>query len=54
MTRSCINCEWQAVYKAQRCAACYWWKRRHHGQERPEDQIVKHGARVLDATRKYG
>lgn len=50
---SCVVCEWAKVYKAQRCAACYWYRRRH-GSERPEELIVRHGQRVLAARARGG
>lgn len=46
----CVNCTDQQAYHDSRCIACYWWRRRHNGQERPEEQIVRHNRRRFDRS----
>lgn len=32
----CANCALRPAWRAQRCIPCYFWRRRHNGEERPE------------------
>lgn len=46
--RECANpvCGREAK-RAGRCDPCYMWRRRHRGQERPEEAIIVNGYRQL-------
>ena len=44
----CGNCGAVPIYRHERCAARWIYRRRHKGQERPEELVVAHGRRVLE------